>query len=148
MLVMVWVVKMVGLMTMVALADDGMLNAFALQLLLLLNSLQLSHQLSDESLRRSTAYVWSYKCITCIFQTCIHSKIYSETFSYKVLFLLLIMKICQKQSATMLYWGASPCIDKNMQTQTHMRAHTQVFLRFPKGLPKWVAKWVCNRKWE
>lgn len=55
MLVMVWVVKMVGLMTMVAVADDGMLNAFALQLLLLLNSLQLSHQLSDESLRRNTA---------------------------------------------------------------------------------------------
>lgn len=118
MLVMVWVVKMVGLMTLVAVADDGMLNAFTLQLFLLLNSLQLFHQLSDESLRRSTAYVWFYKCFTCIFQMClcIHSKIYSEALSYRVLFLLLIMKICQKHSATMLYWGASPCIDKNMQT--------------------------------
>lgn len=91
---MVWVVKMVGLMTMVAVADDGMLNAFALQLLLLLNSLQLSHQLSDESLRRSTAYVWFYECVTRIFQLClcIHSKIYFEGLSYRE-FLLLIMKI-------------------------------------------------------
>lgn len=86
MLVMVWVVKMVGLMTMVAVADDGMLNAFTLQLLLLLNSLQLSHQLSDESLRRSTAYVWLYKCIRCIFEMClcIHSNICSEALSYRV----------------------------------------------------------------
>lgn len=117
MLVMVWVVKMVGLMTMVAVADDGMLNAFALQLLLLLNSLQLSYQLSDESLRRSTAYVWFYKDFTHILQMClcIHSKIYSNALSYRVLLLLLIMKICQKHSATMLP-ALQSCINKNMQT--------------------------------
>lgn len=55
MLVMVWVVKMVGLMAVVAVADDRMLDAFTLQLFLLVNSLQLCHQLSDEGLRRSTA---------------------------------------------------------------------------------------------
>lgn len=53
---MVWVVEVVGLMTMVAVADYGVFNAFTLQVLLLLNTLQLSQQLLDESLRRSAAY--------------------------------------------------------------------------------------------
>lgn len=50
-----WVVKVVGLVAVVAVADDRMLDAFALQLVLLVNSLQFRHQLSDEGLRRSTA---------------------------------------------------------------------------------------------
>lgn len=53
---LVWVVKVVGLVAVVAVADDRMLDAFSLQLLLLVNSLQLCHQLSDEGLgRRSRA---------------------------------------------------------------------------------------------
>ncbi len=55
-LVLVWVVKVIGLMAVVAVADDRMLDAFALQLVLLVNSLQLCHQLSDEGLRRSTEH--------------------------------------------------------------------------------------------
>ncbi len=53
--VVVWVVKMVGLMAVVAVADDRMLDAFRLQLFLLVNPLQLRHQLPDEGLRRGTA---------------------------------------------------------------------------------------------
>lgn len=45
-----WVVKVVGLVAVVAVADDRMLDAFALQLVLLVNSLQFRHQLSDEGL--------------------------------------------------------------------------------------------------
>lgn len=52
--VLLWVVEVVGLMTVVAVTDDWMLDAFALQLILLENSLQLFHQLSDEGLRSST----------------------------------------------------------------------------------------------
>lgn len=53
--VMVWVVKVVRLVAVVAVADDRVLDAFTLQLLLLLNSFQLSHQLSDEGLCVVTA---------------------------------------------------------------------------------------------
>lgn len=48
----VWVVKMVGLVSVVAVADDGVLHAFALQILLLVNAIQLGYQLRDEALRR------------------------------------------------------------------------------------------------
>lgn len=53
--VMVRVVKMVGLMSIVAVTDDWMINPFTLQLFLLVNSFQLPQQLSDKGLRRSTA---------------------------------------------------------------------------------------------
>lgn len=52
-LVMVWVVKMVGLMSVVAVTDDRVLDAFTLEILLLVNSVQLGHQLRDEVLRSS-----------------------------------------------------------------------------------------------
>lgn len=52
-LVLVGVVEVVRLVAVVAVTDDGMFDAFALQLLLLVNPLQLWHQLSDEGLRRS-----------------------------------------------------------------------------------------------
>lgn len=51
--VMVWVVEMVGLVSVVAVRDDRVLDAFTLQILLLVNSVQLGHQLCDEVLRRS-----------------------------------------------------------------------------------------------
>lgn len=51
---MVWVVKMVGLVSVVAVRDGRVLDAFALQILLLVNSVQLGHQLGDEVLRRSS----------------------------------------------------------------------------------------------
>lgn len=51
--VMVWVVEMVGLVSVVAVRDDWVLDAFTLQVLLLVNSVQLGHQLCDEVLRRS-----------------------------------------------------------------------------------------------
>lgn len=54
-LVVLWVVEVVGLMAVVAVTDDRVLDAFALQLLLLVKSLQLSHQLFDEGLRSSRA---------------------------------------------------------------------------------------------
>lgn len=53
--VMVRVVKMVGLVAVVTVADDWVLNAFTLQLFLFVNSLQLCQQLSDEGLWKSTA---------------------------------------------------------------------------------------------
>lgn len=49
---LVWVVKVVGLVSVVALADDWVLHAFALKILLLVNAVQLGHQLCDEALRR------------------------------------------------------------------------------------------------
>lgn len=52
-----WFVKVVGLVAVVAVADDRMLDALALQLFLLVNSLQLRHQLSDEGLRRSRGHM-------------------------------------------------------------------------------------------
>lgn len=52
-LVMVWVVKMVGLVSVVAVTDDRVLDAFTLEILLLVNSVQLGHQLHDENLRSS-----------------------------------------------------------------------------------------------
>lgn len=57
---MVRVVKVVGLVTMVAVADDGVLDAFTLQVLLLVDALQLSQQLLDESLRRSAACLFLF----------------------------------------------------------------------------------------
>lgn len=51
--VMLWVVKMVGLVSIVAVTDAWVLDAFTLQILLLVNSLQLGHQLCDEVLRRN-----------------------------------------------------------------------------------------------
>ena len=51
--VMVWVVKMVGLVSVVAVTDDWVLDAFTLQILLLVNSVQFGHQLCNEVLRRS-----------------------------------------------------------------------------------------------
>lgn len=71
---MVRVVKVVGLVTMVAVADDGVLDAFTLQVLLLVDALQLSQQLLDESLRRSAACLFLlgfYKCFTSILQVCV-----------------------------------------------------------------------------
>lgn len=68
------VVKVVGLVTMVAVADDGVLDAFTLQVLLLVDALQLSQQLLDESLRRSAACLFLlgfYKCFTSILQVCV-----------------------------------------------------------------------------
>lgn len=50
---MVRVVEVVGLVAMVAVADDGVLDAFALQVLLLVDALQLPQQLLDEGLGRS-----------------------------------------------------------------------------------------------
>lgn len=50
--VMVWVVEVVGLVPVVAVTDDGVLDAFALQILLLVNAVQLCHQLCDEALKR------------------------------------------------------------------------------------------------
>lgn len=50
---MVRVVKMVGLVSVVAVTDDRVLDAFALQILLLVNSVQLRDHLRDEVLRRS-----------------------------------------------------------------------------------------------
>lgn len=49
---MVWVVKMVGLVSVVAVTDDWVLDAFTLQILLLVNAVQLGHQPCDEVLRR------------------------------------------------------------------------------------------------
>lgn len=60
-LVVLWVVEVVGLMAVVAVTDDRMLDAFALQLFLLVKSLQLSHQLFDEGLRSSRAPTTSVK---------------------------------------------------------------------------------------
>lgn len=51
---MVWVVKMVGLVAVVAVRDDRVLDAFALQILLLVDAAQLGHQLGDEALRKET----------------------------------------------------------------------------------------------
>lgn len=51
-LVMVWVVEVVGLVAVVAVTDGWMLDAFPLQLVLLVKPLQLPHQLTDEGLRR------------------------------------------------------------------------------------------------
>lgn len=50
--VMVWVVEMVGLVAVVAVADDRVLDAFALQVLLLVNTVQPGDHLRDEVLRR------------------------------------------------------------------------------------------------
>lgn len=53
--VVMWVGEVVGLVAVVAVTDDRMLNAFALQLVLLLNPVQPLHQFLDEGLQRSTA---------------------------------------------------------------------------------------------
>lgn len=66
---MVRVVEVVGLVTMVAVADDGVLDAFALQVLLLVDALQLPQQLLDERLGRSAASLFLlgfHKCLTSI----------------------------------------------------------------------------------
>lgn len=47
------VVKMVGLVSVVAVTDDRVLDAFALEILLLVNAVQLGHQLRDEDLKSS-----------------------------------------------------------------------------------------------
>lgn len=59
-LVVLWVVEVVGLMAIVAVTDDRMLDAFTLQLFLLVKSLQLFHQLLDEGLRSSRASTLHY----------------------------------------------------------------------------------------
>lgn len=61
---LVWVVKVVGLVAVVAVADDRMLDAFSLQLLLLVNSLQLCHQLCDEGLRRRSRAKFEGKSVS------------------------------------------------------------------------------------
>lgn len=48
------VVELVGLVAVEAVADDGMLDAFALQILLFVDPHQLCHQLLDEGLRKNT----------------------------------------------------------------------------------------------
>lgn len=50
-LVVLRIVEVIGLVAVVAVSDDRMLDAFALQLVLLVDSLQLVHQLPDEGLR-------------------------------------------------------------------------------------------------
>ena len=57
--VLLCVVEVVGLVAVVAVTDDRMLDAFALQLVLLLNALQLSHQLLDERLQEITSVTGS-----------------------------------------------------------------------------------------
>lgn len=63
------VVKVVGLMAMMAVADDWMFDAFTLKLLLLLNSLQFHHKLFDEDLRMNTAtragFTWRGGQVLC-----------------------------------------------------------------------------------
>lgn len=61
---LVWVVKVIGLVAVVAVADDRMLDAFSLQLLLLVNSLQLCHQLCDEGLRRRSRAKFETKSVS------------------------------------------------------------------------------------
>lgn len=63
-LVMVWVVKMVGLVSVVAVTDDRVLDAFTLEILLLVNSVQLGHQLYDEILRSSSPTQNTMKGVT------------------------------------------------------------------------------------
>lgn len=61
-----WVVEVVGLVARVAVADDRMLDALALQLVLLVNSLQLCHQLSGEGLRRSRSHMEQVSLPVCL----------------------------------------------------------------------------------
>ena len=93
--VLLWVVKVVRLMAMMAVADDRVFDAFSLQLFFLVDSLKLCHQLFDKGLRMNTeeqvthtrlSYLSvqpSFKC--CFFSVfCLHcSFLFCLKFSYK-----------------------------------------------------------------
>lgn len=115
---MVWVVEVVGLVTMMAVADYGVFNAFTLQVLLLLNTLQLPQQLLDESLRRSATCQFLldfYKCFPRLLPSahpCVRACVsaYPDTI---ILNLLMILQICER--LTRCFTGFS--IEKNVRTQ-------------------------------
>lgn len=116
---MVRVVKVVGLVTMVAVADDGVLNAFTLQVLLLVNTFQLYQQLLDESLGRRVArlLVWflqvfhKYPSSLCVS---------TPRYIQKVLqhFISVIDSADLPTGEPQCCTGLTGCMNKNTQTQS------------------------------
>lgn len=107
MVLMVRVVEVVGLVPMVAVADDGVLDAFTLQVLLLVDALQLPQQLLDENLRGSAARLFIIHSATSRY-------VQMSRMSCNVELMLLIVQICQKVSRSV-----APGFSINEKTQTH-----------------------------